>query len=402
MTKETWLLCVCLVLAPAAIGCGKTKLTSSTDEQSSQAVAGRGADDAAIASADTDAEASFPGAVGITNARTRGTVDAGASGSTGATVCDMDALPQYRTGPEVYAEWGLEEYLRCTGAGFASNLATCPEPIEPECVATCAGYEHYNDCVVYQTFHCQQQGGECADELTELDCCLQVGCGDLSHPACALDNGPCSEVYQRFWDCSSQAPDCYREAHRFCLLPGIETHTVTNQPESCSSAGGVGPGPGEEGHWVATRLTPPTTPFYVSSVTYMLWDGTFASGERCDSTLPHRVQLFVGTGTEPPSTPMVSKLIQHSGNEGQQTPPFNVYELPLEAPITLNSGEDLWVAIEATSEQPRVTCVATCRDGSAGRDYWSNAAEPPYPWVPNATFDVHVTLGVAMVGDASR
>ena len=165
---------------------------------------------------------------------------------------------------------------------------------------------------------------------------------------------------------------------------GGEVVEVRNTPEVCKAGEVVAPIlPDEAGHLAATTLTPPSYPFEVTQVAYDLL-GTDAPGA-CDSTLAHRVELYVIEGAAPPADPAdaVSSLtIDVDADEAAVEE--RIVTLDLEAPIVLAEGQVLVVAVEmvGNDELSASACVRACRDtgGIAELDWWSNAAAVPYAW----------------------
>ncbi len=161
--------------------------------------------------------------------------------------------------------------------------------------------------------------------------------------------------------------------------------TLNNNAE-CLEWGAISPAEGEAGHLYAARLTPPSYPFEVTEVQYELMGG----GE-CDSTTAHRVEVFVDSATTPSNSPTITQLdISATGT----TEFVRVVTAQLPSPITLQTGEHLFVAVELVTIE--ASCIATCGGATvADRDWWSNAVAAPYSWATLASFnfDVHARIG---------
>lgn len=164
------------------------------------------------------------------------------------------------------------------------------------------------------------------------------------------------------------------------------TTPTLNNDADCLEWMAVTPAENEAGHLYAVRLTPPSYPFEVTEVQYELF-GT----EECDSTTAHRVEVFVDTATTPPASPTITQLdIPATGT----TEPVRVVTAQLTSPITLQTGEHLFVAVELVNIGG--SCMAACGGATiADRDWWSNAAAAPYSWATLASFqlDAHARIG---------
>lgn len=158
---------------------------------------------------------------------------------------------------------------------------------------------------------------------------------------------------------------------------------LTNNDATCVLTT-VFPYAGEEGHWAAARLVPPSWPFTVTAVRYSLYGSGY-----CDNGLAHTLELFVGTGDVPPErpVPLFSVAVPETAAEiGDR-----VFDVVLPAPIGLQTDEVLWVAVQNSGiAGVRSTCFTACA-GPAVDDhtnYWSNADHPPYPWVTLQSFGI--------------
>ncbi len=163
-----------------------------------------------------------------------------------------------------------------------------------------------------------------------------------------------------------------------------------NNDAECLVWSSVYPDPGEEGHLYGVRLTPPSYPFEVTEVHYELLHTP--SGETaCDAQPAHRVEVFVAATDIPPATPMITQIdnaaVELSGDG------IRVVKLTLPQPVTLQTGEHLFIAVE----MPGLTaCIMTCADAVVSdRDYWSNATMTPYSWATLSSYgiDVHARVG---------
>jgi hypothetical protein len=168
---------------------------------------------------------------------------------------------------------------------------------------------------------------------------------------------------------------------------------ITNEYPCKGSEGTVVPAKNELGHFAAARLTPTSYPFTVATVRYEL-NGE-ASG--CTNLLGHKVMVFVAETSTPPATPtgVVTIPVPAATSAG----PHRVLEQALPSPITLTSGQHLFVAVEMTGDSSGTLCLVAC-DGSgiADRNWWSNAVAPPYPWTTLASFGITANLKIDALG----
>ena len=140
---------------------------------------------------------------------------------------------------------------------------------------------------------------------------------------------------------------------------------------------GLAPDPGEEGHLAAARLTPESYPFTVKSVRYTLLAD---EDKKWSVNLAHRVEVYVTTASAPEATPTVKETIDVPA--ATETVEERTIVKDLAAPITLQTGEHLIVAVEMAGDAATaVLCLRGCPGhGIADRNYWSNATQPPYDW----------------------
>jgi hypothetical protein len=161
---------------------------------------------------------------------------------------------------------------------------------------------------------------------------------------------------------------------------------------TCANLNSVLPLAGEESHYIAARLTPPSYPFSVTDVQY-----TLSSGGDCVPGLAHQVQVYATTTTTPPGTPVVHETIPVPTIA---TTMDRMVSLPLNAPLVLTAGEHLIIAIQNSGVSPNVTCVVTCDDVNAiaDRNWWSNAGAPVFPWATLSSFGLDTTVMADAIG----
>jgi hypothetical protein len=166
---------------------------------------------------------------------------------------------------------------------------------------------------------------------------------------------------------------------------------VLNNDAACQWPQTLAPNPGEAGHLYAARLTPPSYPFEITEIHYEL-----VGDDPCDSSPAHRVEIFVDTAVAPAASPSVTQLdIPAAG----ATEPVRVVKEILPSPITLQSGEHLFVAVELVNQGS--SCLAVCEGAAAwDRDYWSNATGAPYAWQALSDYGLYIHGRIGANGTA--
>jgi len=164
------------------------------------------------------------------------------------------------------------------------------------------------------------------------------------------------------------------------------------------------PYPSEDGHFLATRIAPISTPFLVDEVSYMLFNQVPLSNDwGCDAEVTHEVHLYKGTASGPPPaspTPLRTMLIQQTFPSNPAVASITVDVQPA---IRLNAGETLWVAVEmisgATNPEP-ASCPVMCEDIPAANleAFWSNDVTTPYPWSSLGSFGITAAPVYTMTG----
>lgn len=167
---------------------------------------------------------------------------------------------------------------------------------------------------------------------------------------------------------------------------------LTNSPSGCINTFVTSPLEDEIDELAAAKLTPPSYPATITSVQYTLWNGDWDQTAFCDAGIGHEVVLFVGTGPTPPSTPV--SIIAQPTTEFGDAQTSVLLTADVVPPITLKTGEHLFVAIRMTADDSGVVCPGMCRtrDWKLRQNYWSNTTEAPYSWSALESF------GLAFVG----
>ena len=103
--------------------------------------------------------------------------------------------------------------------------------------------------------------------------------------------------------------------------------------------------------------------------------------------------VYVVSATTPPANPVPIETfsipaIATPGNRGLEGFLTNTH--------LVQAGEEVYVALQLPGTD---ACVVTCPDSPhTGRDFWSNAAAPPFNWVTFESFGVNDDLLVEARG----
>jgi hypothetical protein len=175
--------------------------------------------------------------------------------------------------------------------------------------------------------------------------------------------------------------------------------TIGNQTPVCQGSADVaneadiGPVlPDEIGDPALTRITPPSYPFKVTSVSYRL-TGMQAT---CATNIAHSVTVYAApAGTTPPAMPPAgAQKIAVAPTTDDHT---LVVTEELPTPITLTTGEELFVAVEMTANTNKT--VSICLDGCPitaedSRAFWSEMPAPPFTWSTMWSFNIAMDFSV--------
>lgn len=164
---------------------------------------------------------------------------------------------------------------------------------------------------------------------------------------------------------------------------GGDAGVLGNTPVPCKEDDYVFPLlPAEAGHWAATTLTPSVYPYEVQSVAYELSGG--AAGGQCNNSFAHQVAIFVSDGPQPDAAPSMNAggYVAYPIDEDPAATEARLVELELDAPIVLEDGQSIVVAVQLTAEGDSSLCIAACFDtgGLPELDWWSNAVDEPFSW----------------------
>jgi len=163
----------------------------------------------------------------------------------------------------------------------------------------------------------------------------------------------------------------------------------------------LAPDPGEEGHRAAARLTPPSYPFEVSQLRYMVGDGP-AGNVECSGTLSHLVEIYVDSAAAPPESPNPAfsvtiptgtpEMIGHIGRTILQE---------VSPPVRLEQDEHLFVAVQLCGTHPDVLCLQVNSGDpyDSDRNYWSSAATAPYGWTELDSFGLTGDIMIDAYGE---
>jgi hypothetical protein len=177
---------------------------------------------------------------------------------------------------------------------------------------------------------------------------------------------------------------------------------IANEPFTCPLIGVYVPKADQAGYLAAVRLTPPRAPFSVEKISYRIAGSSLEPV--FTNIIAHRVELSVGSGLAPESTPNLRATLNLPAISDTHEPVRTVVA-PLPSPLVLGPGEHLFVAIELPSDgQGSALALVGCiGNGVEDRNYWSNAARSPYAWIPFQTLigpdDAHTwNLQIAALG----
>ncbi|MCE9573130.1 MAG: hypothetical protein K8W52_08230 [Deltaproteobacteria bacterium] len=166
-----------------------------------------------------------------------------------------------------------------------------------------------------------------------------------------------------------------------------------------TTAADVGPNlTSEVGDPALARITPPSYPFKVTSVSYRLT----GMENTCGTNIAHAVSVFAATSaTTPPPTPDSPQRIPVEASATDQR--TRVVTVALPTPITLTAGQDLYVAVEMDANPGKT--VAICLDGCLipaddDRNFWSEQTAAPFTWDSLYSFGIEVDYAIWAQGEA--
>jgi hypothetical protein len=219
---------------------------------------------------------------------------------------------------------------------------------------------------------------------------LVAGCGDDHTDPPPADDAP---------DAGEPTPEPEPDAG---VDPGVEIGVgdpVCQGHADPDQAVDIGPVlPDEAGDLAAARITPPSYPFEVTSVSYKLTGQTAV----CGTDIAHAVRVFAApTADAPPAEPADVQRIEVDGAATDER--ARIVTLPLDTPIVLEDGEDLFVAIEMAANQ--ALTVAVCLDGCAiqaedRRQFWSTESEAPHSWATLYSYGIAQDYAIWATGEA--
>jgi len=156
----------------------------------------------------------------------------------------------------------------------------------------------------------------------------------------------------------------------------------------------LAPAEGEFGHWAAARLTPPSYPFTVTAISYLAITG---EGSECRTGLGHQVALYVGAQDKPTASPEGVILSVPAAAHARH---FRQVILDLDTPVQLSEGQHLFVAVEMAGGPEAMLCLnmGCTGEGTPDRNYWSNAAAPPFDWATLDSFGFTQDISMSAVG----
>jgi hypothetical protein len=139
--------------------------------------------------------------------------------------------------------------------------------------------------------------------------------------------------------------------------------------------------PNEAGHYATTRLTPPSYPFEVSRVSYRLAQAGGVA-QCSDQSFAHEVQVYVSSAAKPSDNPSTDGTLVDTIDVPAGSSSGRTVDLALTAPVTLETGESLYVAVQLVGSGAHSLCIGSCAPATpiAGVDFWSNAAAEPFSY----------------------
>ena len=155
--------------------------------------------------------------------------------------------------------------------------------------------------------------------------------------------------------------------------------------------------PDEIGDPAATRITPPSYPFKVESISYQL-TGMEAM---CGTNIAHSVTVYAApTANTPPGTPTDAQTIQIPATSTDQRTEVVTATLP--TPIVLQQGQDLFVAVAMDANAAQT--VSICLDGCGikaddNRTFWSEQKQAPFTWATMYSYGIAMDYAIWAQGE---
>ncbi|MBM4369334.1 MAG: hypothetical protein FJ102_24185 [Deltaproteobacteria bacterium] len=136
--------------------------------------------------------------------------------------------------------------------------------------------------------------------------------------------------------------------------------------------------------YFASRLVPPGYPYTASHLHFSMID--FGEGQFCANDMPFLVVGFVGDELFPDAEPEPLFTVDGSTLEREWDGWWqSTYDLPLDAPIELEAGQFLYVAIEIpyADDYSQAVCINACvaAGDTPYQTYWSQTNTEPYAWL---------------------
>ena len=226
------------------------------------------------------------------------------------------------------------------------------------------------------------------DETCTLYCGTVAACDG---PDATMPDAQCrarcqlSDTVRNFAYCGALSPfDCdayYGCTHGDYTLDHPDTLAVFPGDYTYSAGRCFAALPEQAGQVLAARLLPPSYPFRIDAVSYVLQHfPAFGS----DAGLAHEVEVWKQAAFEPEASPAALR--------GQRLPvPAAAVEpdrlrqvrLPLNAALTLNDGDVLYVGVHLATGDAGALCLSGGADFAPEGSFWlSESAGAPYAWSP--------------------
>lgn len=327
--------------------------------------------------------------------------------------CTVEACPALEAYSEAY-QLHLQAYckLLVTGqvaipveptslTGIAALAEQpCEAPDMQEAVARRLGADRQFSVAGHLAEFCAT-GPLASEETCQRACQHWIGCGsDILPERCAYlcladaGNSPSILCGAEIGSCDELAACDFRTG-----LDRQDKTLLANLPSGDCRDAFITPAPGEEGHQLATRLTPPSYPWRVDAIQYANIAFT-DDAVTCSTEFDERVEVSVMEDEVPLADPMPVAVIPVEGM-GLPSETVRFVEVPLPEPIVLQAGQHLLVGVTLTGRFPQVSCVLGCGWRAAGpnRFFWSNAVSPPYSWAELSSFNITAEEWMFAVGE---
>jgi hypothetical protein len=225
---------------------------------------------------------------------------------------------------------------------------------------------------------CTQGGSECG---STNECLITEGTNGFCSCGCLPDVAKTGVMVEDTCPGAGKTRACglfpsptsgKKEHYCFSLL------TNTPQHPSCTGDTALMADPADPHFMVAARFTPPSYPFTVTSIRYLLPGSDTDSA--CENGLAHRAEVHAGANATPESNPTVAATFDVPRSTSSKDPLWALHGL--DTPVKLQSGEHLYVLVEVMPDGAQSLCVQGCADNATGETSFIDvdSDQPPYEW----------------------